>query len=154
MHRMIFVNLPVSDVEASRRFYTGLGFAVNEEFSDDAVACIVISDQIFVMLLAHHRFAEFITNDIADAHATTQVLNALSAETREEVDALIARAVAHGGVARRPITEGGMYGHSFADPDGHVWEVFHMDLPDAAGAAGTDSGTAGTDPADAPAALI
>ena len=129
MNRMIFVNLPVADVQVSRRFYTGLGFGVNEEFSDERVACIVVSDTIFVMLLEHSRFRDFVTTEIADPRRTTQVLNALSAESREEVDDLVARAVAHGGAARTPITEGGMYGHSFTDPDGHIWEVFHMEMP-------------------------
>ena len=128
MDRMIFVNLPVRDVRTSRDFYTALGFGVNEEFSDDQVACIVISDRIFVMLLEHERFRDFITTDIADARTTTQVLNALSASSRAEVDDLVARAVGAGGVARTPIEEGGMYGHSFADPDGHVWELIHMDM--------------------------
>ncbi len=125
MNRMIFVNLPVTDVAASRAFYTGLGFSVNEDFSDDQVSCIVVSDTIFVMLLEHARFKDFVTDEIADAHTTTEVLNALSAETRAEVDEFVARAVANGGAARLPITEGGMYGHSVADPDGHVWEIAH-----------------------------
>lgn len=129
MDRMIFVNLPVADIGASRRFYTGLGFGVNEEFSDDQVACIVVSDQILVMLLERSRFAEFITTEIADPRLATQVLNGLSADSRQEVDDLVARAVAHGGTARTPIEDGEMYGHSFTDPDGHVWEVIHMEIP-------------------------
>jgi len=128
MDRMIFVNLPVADVKVSRRFYTGLGFTVNEQFSDDQVACIVVSDTIFVMLLEHARFKDFITNEIADARATTQVLNALSAQSRAEVDSLVARAVELGGTARTPMEDGPMYGHSFADPDGHVWELIYMDM--------------------------
>lgn len=132
MDRMIFVNLPVEDVTVSRRFYTSLGFTVNEQFSDDQVACIVISDTIFVMLLEHNRFRDFTTNEIADARTTTEVLNALSASSREEVDDLVANAVAAGGTARKPIEDAAMYGHSFADPDGHVWEVFFMEVPDQA----------------------
>ena len=142
MDRMIFVNLPVADVDVSRRFYTGLGFGVNEEFSDDQVACIVVSKQILVMLLEHAKFAQFITTEIADPRIATQVLNALSAESRQEVDDLVARAVAHGGTARAPIEDGGMYGHSFTDPDGHVWEVIHMAVPPA------------LEPADVSAAMI
>ncbi len=129
MDRMIFVNLPVADLTVSRRFYTGLGFTVNEEYCDDRAACIVISDTVFVMLLQRERFAEFVTNEVADARATTQVLNALPAESREEVDEFLARALAAGGTAQRPLTEDPMYGVTFADPDGHVWEVFHMDVP-------------------------
>lgn len=132
MDRMIFVNLPVADVTISRGFYTGLGFSVNEQFSDDKVACIVVSETIFVMLLEHDRFRDFTTNEIADAHTTTEVLNALSASSREEVDDLVAKAVAHGGTPREPVEDDAMYGHSFADPDGHVWEVFFMEVPDQA----------------------
>lgn len=128
MDRMIFVNLPVRDVGASRAFYTALGFEVNEEYSDHQVACIVISRTIVVMLLEHARFRDFVDTEIADPWVTTQVLNALSASSRAEVDDLVARAVAAGGTARRAIAEGPMYGHSFADPDGHVWELIHMDL--------------------------
>ena len=128
MNRMIFVNLPVSDLDASRRFYTGLGFAVNAEFSDDQVSCHVVSDTIVVMLMRRERFADFVTTDIADARSTTQVLNALSAGSRAEVDDLVRRAVEHGGTARTPMEGDGMYGQSVADPDGHVWEFIHMDL--------------------------
>ncbi len=128
MDRMIFVNLPVRDVTASRRFYTALGFEVNEQFSDHQVACILISRTIAVMLLEHARFRDFIDTEIADPWVTTQVLNALSASSRGEVDDLVARAVAAGGTARRVVEDGPMYGQSFADPDGHVWELIHMDL--------------------------
>jgi hypothetical protein len=126
---MIVVNLPVRDVRLSRAFYTGLGFTVNEQFSDDDVACVVISDTIVVMLTEHSRFQGFITTAIADAWTHTEVLNALSASSRAEVDDLMARAVAGGGTARTPIEQDGMYGHSFHDPDGHVWELIHMDIP-------------------------
>jgi predicted lactoylglutathione lyase len=126
---MIVVNLPVRDVRLSRAFYTGLGFTVNEQFSDDGVACVVISDTIVVMLLEHSRFQGFITTAIADPRTHTEVLNALSASSRAEVDDLMARAVAGGGTARTPIEQDGMYGHSFHDPDGHVWELIHMDIP-------------------------
>ena len=129
MNRMIFVNLPVTDLATARAFYTGLGFSVNEQFSDDNCACIVISDTIFVMLLVQDRFRDFVRGDISDAQTSTEVINCLSAESREEVDQLVERALASGG---KPwldkMVEGAMYGHSFADPDGHVWEVLYMDL--------------------------
>jgi len=129
MNRMIFVNLPVADVAAARRFYTGLGFGVNEQFSDENNPCIVVSDTIFVMLLAQDRFRDFITGEISDAHARTEVINCLSAESASEVDEFVARALSSGGKPwRDKMVEGPMYGHSFTDPDGHVWEVLHMDL--------------------------
>lgn len=128
MSRMIFVNLPVSDIQTSRAFYTGLGFPVNEQFSDEQVTAVVVSDQIVVMLLERPRFEDFLQGtQVADAHTTTEVINALSASSREEVDQLVERAVEHGGTARRPYTEEGMYGHSVTDPDGHVWEIVFME---------------------------
>lgn len=128
MDRMLFVNLPVADLEASRRFYTGLGFGVNEMFSDDRCACVVVSDAIFVMLLDRDRFADFTDRPTADPTASTGVVNCLSADSRDEVDALVASAEAHGGRSGRTFADGPMYGRSFDDPDGHVWEVLHMEL--------------------------
>ncbi|RIJ70524.1 glyoxalase [Nakamurella silvestris] len=129
MNRMIFVNLPVKDLAASRTFYTGLGFGVNEQFSDDNAACIVVSDTIFVMLLKETRFADFITGPMVDGRAGTEVINCLSAESRQEVDDLTAKALAAGGTVWKPtMDEGPMYGTSFTDPDGHVWELLHMDM--------------------------
>lgn len=129
MDRMIFINLPVADVPASRAFYTSLGFSINEQFSDERVAGVVISEQIYVMLLEHARFHDFIKGDISDAASTTEVLNCLSADSRAEVDNLVTRALANGGKPwMDKLEEGPMYGHSFADPDGHVWEVMHMDM--------------------------
>lgn len=124
--RMIFVNLPVQDVKRSREFFGALGFSFNEEFSDDKVACVVIADNIFAMLLEHDRFKEFINGEIADPQ-TTEALVAISAESREEVDDLLSKALAAGGSPWKPVMqEGPMYGASFQDPDGHVWEVVAM----------------------------
>jgi predicted lactoylglutathione lyase len=129
MNRMIFVNLPVNDLADSKTFYTGLGFAINEQFSDDQAACIVVSETIYVMLLVEDRFKDFINGEISDGHQSSEVLLCLSAESRAEVDQLVAAALAHGGKPWKPVLEQGpMYGHSFADPDGHVWEVLHMDM--------------------------
>jgi uncharacterized protein len=129
MNRMIFVNLPVTDLADSTAFYTGLGFSINEQFSDDQAACIVVSETIYVMLLVEDRFKDFINGGISDAHQSSEVLLCLSAESRAEVDRLVAAALAHGGKPWKPVLEQGpMYGHSFADPDGHVWEVLHMDM--------------------------
>lgn len=132
MHRMIFVNLPVSDLAAARAFYEGLGFPVNDMFSDEHVVSVVVSDTICVMLLDHDRFAAFTPLPVADARTSTQVLHCLSATSRAEVDDLVARALAAGGTEFRGVQEDGpMYGRSVADPDGHVWEILHMDLVDA-----------------------
>jgi predicted lactoylglutathione lyase len=129
MDRMIFINLPVQDLTEAKEFYTGLGFTINEQFSDEQAACIVVSETIYVMLLVNERFAGFINGAISDAHTSSEVLLCLSAESRAEVDQLVAAALAHGGKPWRPVLEQGpMYGHSFADPDGHVWEVMHMDM--------------------------
>ncbi|WP_240675566.1 VOC family protein [Cellulomonas endophytica] len=128
---MIVVNLPVADLETSRAFYTGLGFRINEAFSDETTASVVLSGTIVAMLMTRERFAGFVTGEVADAHRVTQVLHALSADSREEVDTFVARALAHGGHEYRDTQEGdGMYGRAVADPDGHVWEVVHMAEPE------------------------
>ena len=135
MSRMIFVNLPVADLDASTAFYTGLGFSKNAEFSDGNASCIVISEAIHVMLLTREFFAGFITGEIAPP-GTTQVLPCLSASSRDEVDELVNKALALGGKPWRPTMEQGpMYGWSFCDPDGHAWELMHMDLSVGAGQA-------------------
>jgi predicted lactoylglutathione lyase len=127
--RMIFVNLPVTDLEASTAFYTALGFNKNPDFSDDTASCMVVSEQIYVMLLTHDKFRTFINGEIADAKKTTEVLTCLSATSRDEVDRFKQKALAAGGADWKPNMEmGPMYGCSFQDPDGHVWEVMYMDM--------------------------
>ncbi|MFF5502119.1 VOC family protein [Streptomyces roseolus] len=128
--QMIFVNLPVKDLDVSKAFYEKLGYAINPRFSDETAACVVISDTIFVMLLTEEKFAGFTApgKAIADASATTQVLLTLNAESREKADELADRALEVGGrPAKEAMDMGFMYGRSFADPDGHHWEVFWMD---------------------------
>jgi predicted lactoylglutathione lyase len=126
---MIFINLPVADLERSKGFYTGLGFCINSQFSDESVAAIVISKTIVVMAVTRARFVDFVTGEVGDPFAGTTVINCLSASSRDEVDSLVSRALHGGGRAWLDVIEDGpMYGHSFADPDGHVWEVLHMDL--------------------------
>ena len=126
--RMIFVNLPVKDLNASRGFFGELGFEFNPQFSDDRAACMVVDQNIFVMLLEEDRFRDFINGEISDATSTTEVLTALSADSREHVDDTIAKAIAAGGKPWKPIMdEGPMYGGSFQDLDGHVWELMHME---------------------------
>ncbi|MGH8894211.1 MAG: VOC family protein [Actinomycetes bacterium] len=124
--RMIFVNLPVKDLRASRGFFAELGFEFNAEFSDDHAACMVVDQNIFVMLLVEERFRDFINGEISDP-ATTEVLACLSVDRKEQVDETIARAIAAGGKPWKPtIEEGPMYGGSFQDLDGHVWELMYM----------------------------
>lgn len=128
MSQMIFVNLPVKDLDASRAFFTALGYAFNEQFSDDKAVCLVISDTIFVMLLRTEFFATFTPRAVADATQTTEMLLALSADSRESVDALVGKAIDRGGKeVREPQDHGNMYGRAYADLDGHVWEVMWMD---------------------------
>jgi predicted lactoylglutathione lyase len=126
--RMIFVNLPVVDLDRAKAFYAALGFGFNEQFSDDKTASVVISDHIVVMLLTRDRFADFVPGAVGDPARATTVLNALSVDSREEADDLLARALGAGGKPWRPAQDHGfMYGTSFADPDGHVWETVWMD---------------------------
>jgi len=131
--RMIFVNLPVKSITASRAFFSALGFAFNEDFSNETAGCMVVEQNIFVMLLEHARFKDFITGDISDATKATEVLTCLSADSREAVDDMLAKALAAGGKPWKPIMDmGAMYGASFQDLDGHVWEVMYMDMSGAA----------------------
>ncbi|MET9926665.1 MULTISPECIES: VOC family protein [unclassified Streptomyces] len=136
MARMIFVNLPVKDVETTKGFFGKLGFSTNPAFSDEKTACLVISDTIFAMLMTEERFRDFTKKDVADAARTTEVILALSADSREEVDRLADAALASGGSPAGETQElGFMYGRSFQDPDGHIWEVIWMDEAAAQGGA-------------------
>ncbi|MEO7494584.1 MAG: VOC family protein [Massilia sp.] len=128
MSKQIFVNLPVKDLAKSRTFYSALGFTFNPQFSNDQGACMIIAENsIYAMLLTEEFFKTFTTKQIANAHEVTEVLNCLSCESREEVDQLVAKAVAAGGSApRTPIDHGFMYGHGFQDIDGHYWELAFM----------------------------
>lgn len=129
MSRMIFVNLPVSNLQQSRAFLEALG-AVNEpKFTDETAACMTLSESIHVMLLTHDKFRQFTPRPIADAKAGSEVLLCLSSESRENVDTAVERAVASGGTADPSPKQdyGVMYGRSVADPDGHIWEIMWMD---------------------------
>ncbi|MEQ1954356.1 VOC family protein [Mesorhizobium sp. CN2-181] len=129
MPKMIFVNLPVTDLTRSTKFYEAVGGTKNPQFSDDTAACMVFSETIFAMLLTHEKYSSFTTRPIADAHKTSQFMIAVSADSRDEVDAVVGRAGSAGGVVDpNPQQDYGfMYGRSFEDPDGHVWEVMWMD---------------------------
>lgn len=130
MPKLIFVNLPVVDVAAATRFYEAIGARKNEMFSDSTASCMVFSDTIHAMLLSHEKFASFTPKPIADATAASEVLICLSADSREEVDSTLSKAAAAGGKADPASAQdhGFMYGRSFEDLDGHIWEVMWMDL--------------------------
>ena len=127
MSRQIFLNLPVADLEKSIAFFQALGFSRNPQFSDDTAACVVVSDDIFVMLGTHAKFKEFTPKEICDTSKAVEVLISLSCSSREEVDALVAKALAAGGSTYdMPEDFGFMYTHSFIDLDGHGWGLLHM----------------------------
>ena len=128
MPTMIFVNLPVKDLGTSPAFYEALGYQRNPQFSDENASSIVISEHIHVMLLTEKFFSTFTKKAIADAGTTTESILCISADSREAVDALADKALASGGsFSNEPMDEGFMYGRSFQDPDGHLWEVMWMD---------------------------
>lgn len=131
MPASIFINLPVADVARAEAFYTAIGCTRNTQFSQDGTAvAMVLSDSITFMLLSHAFFAGFTPKPLADAHAATEVLLALSQDSRAAVDAIVDRAVAAGGKGdiRAVQDMGFMYSRSFEDPDGHIFEPFVMDL--------------------------
>lgn len=126
--QMIFVNLAVNDVEASKKYFSELGYTINPQFSDEQCACVVISDTIIAMLLSKQRYADFTKKEIADSTRTSEVLICLSAESREKVDELCDKAITAGGTASGNVQDHGyMYGRAFDDLDGHTWEVMWMD---------------------------
>ena len=136
MPQMIFVNLPVTDLDASKTFYEAVGATNNPAFTDETAACMVIADgSIHVMLLTHEKWATFTSKAIPDAHTHAQVLLCVSTDSREAVDGQVDKAVAAGGKADPTPTQdyGFMYGRSFEDPDGHIWEVMWMDPAAASG---------------------
>ncbi|MFB6620242.1 VOC family protein [Streptomyces sp. NPDC085524] len=126
--QMIFVNLSVKDLDAAKDFWAKLGYSTNPQFTDENAACLVISDTIFAMLLTEAHFKTFATKPIADAGAVTEVMLALSADSREKVDEIVDAALAAGGTEPRPAMDMGfMYGRAFEDLDHHVWEIVWMD---------------------------
>jgi predicted lactoylglutathione lyase len=130
MSKLIFINLPVRDLPRSIAFYEALGAQKNEQFTDHTAACMVFSETIHVMLLTHDKFSQFTPKKIADAKSTTEVLICMSADSRDAVDDMTARAGAAGGtIDPGPKQDYGfMYGRSFEDLDGHIWEVIWMDV--------------------------
>lgn len=130
MARQIFINLPVRDVAKATAFYTAIGAEKNPQFSDDTSSCMVLSDTIFVMLMTHDKWATFTKKPIVDSRRESEVMLALSAEDRASVDKMTEAAGANGGNADvNPAQDYGfMYGRSFEDPDGHIWEVMFVDM--------------------------
>jgi predicted lactoylglutathione lyase len=126
--RQIYVNLPVKDVGRSVEFFTQLGFDFDPQFTDENATCMILSDHAFVMLLAEDFFRTFTKKPVTDAAIGTEVILALSASSREEVDDLVGRALAAGGKpSNEPMDHGFMYASSFQDVDGHLWEVVYME---------------------------
>jgi len=128
MATKIFVNLPVKDLNKSIDFFTQLGFTFNPQFTDENATCMIIGEDIFVMLLVEKFFKTFTKKEISDASKSTEVILALSADSREKVDELVNKAFAAGASASNyDQDQGFMYGRSFQDLDGHLWEVMWMD---------------------------
>jgi predicted lactoylglutathione lyase len=140
---MIFVNLPVTDLPRAVAFYEAVGATKNPQFSDDTAACLVFSETIHAMLLTHDKYRQFTSKPIVDAHKASEVLICVSADSREEVDDMVRRTAAAGGnTDPTPKQDHGfMYGRSFEDPDGHVWEVMWMDMAAATAAMGKEAAT-------------
>lgn len=129
MPSKVFINLPVKDLGRSVEFFTNLGFSFNPQFSDDKAGCMVVSDSIFVMLLTESYFKTFIDTELSDANVQTEVLIALDADSADEVKKFIGKAESLGGrIYADPKDYGFMYQHSFADLDGHKWELVYMDM--------------------------
>ena len=129
MATKVFINLPVKDLEKSKTFFQGLGYSFNPQFSDEKAACMIVSDSIFVQLLKQEYFQTFTKKPVSDAQKSTEVLIALDANSREEVQQIVAKAKELGGtIYAEPADHGWMYQHSFADLDGHQWEFGYMDM--------------------------
>jgi len=128
MATKIFVNLPVQDLKKSMEFFTKLDFTFNRQFTDETAACMVVSEDIYVMLLTHEKFKMFTPKTICDATKSTEVLVCLSCESREHVNDMVRKAVGGGGTTyNEPQDHGFMYGHGFQDLDGHIWELIYME---------------------------
>ncbi|HYO07347.1 MAG TPA: VOC family protein [Tepidisphaeraceae bacterium] len=128
MSTSIFVNLPVKDLKRSMAFFEAVGFRNNPQFTDETAACMVVSEHIYVMILTEAKFQKFTPKQIADASKSSEVLVALTCESRAAVDEMVAKATAAGGASyAEPKDYGFMYQHGFEDPDGHIWELIWMD---------------------------
>jgi len=127
--RKLFVNVPVADLRRSIEFFSALGFSFDPQFTDEHATCMLVSDDAAFMLLTRSRFADFTAKPIADPTTAIQAIYCISADTRDDVDHVVDVALASGGAAANPAMDHGfMYGRSFYDPDGHLWEVMWMDV--------------------------
>jgi predicted lactoylglutathione lyase len=128
METKIFVNLPVKNLNKSIEFFTKLGYTFNQQFTDETATCMIVTDDIFVMLLTEEKFKTFTPKELCDAKKATEVLVCLSTESRAKVDEMVGKAVAAGGATyNEPQDHGFMYGHGFQDLDGHIWELIYME---------------------------
>ena len=129
MAKKLFINLPVADLQKATNFYTAIGFTNNPQFSDDTASCMVLTEEIYVMLLSHAKFREFTNKEIANAFTTASVINSLSVDSVEEVNTMIDRALNAGGKeTNEPKDYGFMQQRSFQDLDGYLWEVLYLDI--------------------------
>jgi len=129
MAKQIFVNIPVKDLNIAIEFYSHLGFIFNPQFTDENATCMIVSEDIMIMLLKEEFFKTFTPKPIANAKQSTEVIICISAERREEVDKFVRLAIEAGGKALMPKQDHGwMYGHGFEDLDGHMWEIGYMDM--------------------------
>jgi len=129
MASQVFINLAVADISKSLAFYTQLGFTNNPQFSDDSTKCMVWSESIFVMIMTHEKFSGFVTKPIADTKNYTAALFALSVESLDKVNEMAEKGVAAGGIEPVPFADYGfMQKRNVEDPDGHIWEIFYMDM--------------------------
>lgn len=128
MVQQIFVNLPVKDLNKTKEFFAHLGFTFNEQFTNEAAACMILGDNIYAMLLVEPFFQSFLNKAVGDPAKSAQVINALAVGSRAEVDVLVDKAMEAGGTfTKEPADHGWMYGRSFADINGHQWEIMYMD---------------------------
>ncbi|MDY7223659.1 VOC family protein [Halalkalibacterium halodurans] len=124
----IFVNLPVKDLNKTKEFFTSIGFEFNEQYSDDKAACLVIGENIYAMLLLEQFFQSFTNQPVTDTETSREVIIAISADSRVQVDEIVTKAIEAGGKpANDPMDHGFMYSWSFQDVDGHLWEVLYME---------------------------
>ena len=129
MKRKLFINLAATDLKASTDFFLQLGFGFHPQFSDASASCIVLSDDLYLMLLTNEKFVSFSPNPLINSHQQTEVLNCLSCHSKAEVDELVQKAVKAGGnTYNQPQDHGVMYAHGFQDLDGHVWELVYMEM--------------------------